>query len=707
MLASCGGSGTGPPAQSGPTPATSCVAPERPTSGATVHAERVFGTAAGLFEPIKILQAPGDPARWFVVQKGGQIKVFDTANPAGVRTWLDLGNRVVSNGESGLLGLAFHPAFPATPEVFVFYSSAGSPLISRLSRLILNDASAPTAFTEQILLTINQPSIPHHGGDIAFGPDGYLYAGLGDGEPPVGTRPPPAKALAGAMLRIDVVGVRWPAPGYNIPGDNPFAANPRCGPASNSRECPEIFAWGFRNPFRWSFDPETAALWLGDVGEFSYEEINQISNGRNYGWPCREGLHSFDTTQNCGTNLVDPVAEYDHSQGDSAIVGGVVYRGNLLAGLRGQYLFSDFVSGRIFALDDNGSGGFALRVIADTTMNIATMTTGADGEVYVADNAVTDAGIYKLVAGPGATADTIPENLKDTGCVDPANPAEPVAGMIPYEVNAPFWSDGASKSRYLALPAGATIQVDPISGHWDLPPGSVLLKRFKRDDRLVETRLLMRHPDGTWAGYTYQWNDAATVATRVTGGTTAEFNGQAWTYPSEGQCMRCHTAAAGFSLGLKTPQLNRELGAAPSTNQLTALAEQGLLSAPLPAAPNLLPRLPDPADPSATISDRARAYLDTNCSQCHRPGGPTPSGMDLRFETPLAQAGFCDVAPGSGDLGISNSRLVAPGSASRSVLSQRMNRRDSFQMPPLGTNLADAGGTALIDAWINSLASCN
>ena len=219
---------------------------------------------------------------------------------------------------------------------------------------------------------------------------------------------------------------------------------------------------------------------------------------------------------------------------------------------------------------------------------------------------------------------------------------------------------------------------------------------------------MMRHPDGTWAGYTYQWNEEETAATRVTGGLTVEFNGQAWTYPSEGQCMRCHTAAAGFSLGLKTSQLNRELGAAPGTgaNQLTTLADQGLLAAPLGSAPDLLPRLADPAEPAAPLPERARAYLDTNCSPCHRPGGPTPVAMDLRAETPLAQTGVCNVVPAGGSLGISDARLVAPGSAARSVLFQRMTRRDSFQMPPLGTRVVDPGGAALVGAWINALASC-
>jgi len=711
VLVSCGGGGSSDSAAlNRPGSAWACVAPARPTSGATATTEAVYAQATGIREPTKIIQAPGDPSRWFVVQKGGQIKVFDVANPSAVSVYVDLASRVLSQGEGGFIGLAFHPDFPATPEIFVFYSSAGSPLVSRLSRLILDNPTTPTSFTEQILLTVNQPSVNHHGGDIAFGPDGHLYAGLGDGEPPAGTRPAPATSLRGAMLRIDVLGVTWPSPGYNIPADNPFAANPRCGPGTNSLKCPEIFAWGFRNPWRWSIDAATGVLWLADVGEYAWEEINQVRLGRNYGWPCREGLHSYDaTSEYCAADLADPEAEYGHSQGDSAVTGGFVYRGNDLPALRGRYVYADYVSGRIFVLDDNGTGGYTPRMLTDTSLGISVLALGADGELYAADSSATQSVLHKLVPAAAGPADTIPDDLADTGCVDRANPAEPAAGMIPYGVNAPLWSDGADKVRYLALSANTSVTVDPDSGHWDLPPGTVLLKRFQVQDKLVETRLLMRHPDGVWAGYTYRWNDAGTVATRVTGGGTTELAGQTWSLPSEGQCMRCHTAAAGFSLGLTTAQLNGDFRteSGVTANQLTTLEQRGVLAEPLGAEPGLLPKLPSPADQSAPAAERARAYLDSNCSQCHQPGGPTPSGMDLRYTTPLTQAGICNVAPAAGSLGISNARLVAPGSAAGSVLLARMTRRDSFQMPPLGTNVVDAEGAALVGAWINGLASCN
>jgi mono/diheme cytochrome c family protein len=237
----------------------------------------------------------------------------------------------------------------------------------------------------------------------------------------------------------------------------------------------------------------------------------------------------------------------------------------------------------------------------------------------------------------------------------------------------------------------------------------VLLKNFALKGQPVETRLLRRHPDGTWAGYTYEWNTAGTQATRVIGGKSRTVNGQTGLYPSENDCMRCHTPTAGFSLGAETAQLNGHL-IYPTTNrtanQLTTLAGIGMFSAPLPGAPASLPALPDPTDSSLPLGNRARAYLHTNCSQCHRPSGPTPSSMDLRYTTPLATTNICDVTPQSGSLGIANARLIAPGDAARSIVIARMNRRDAQGMPPLGSNQVDATGVSLLTAWVNSLAGC-
>ncbi len=218
----------------------------------------------------------------------------------------------------------------------------------------------------------------------------------------------------------------------------------------------------------------------------------------------------------------------------------------------------------------------------------------------------------------------------------------------------------------------------------------------------------MRHPDGVWAGYTFEWNPAQTDATRVIGGKTVMVAGQNWSFPSEAQCMQCHTDAAGFTLGLETAQLNGSLTYAQTgrnANQITTLNAVNVLSPPVAANP---PAYANPSDTSQTLTERARSYLHTNCANCHRPQGPTPVALDLRHDTALTQTGTCDVAPTAGDLGIANARIIAPGDDARSVLLARMSRRDAPGMPPVASNLVDAAGVQLISAWIDSLtaASC-
>jgi uncharacterized repeat protein (TIGR03806 family) len=300
----------------------------------------------------------------------------------------------------------------------------------------------------------------------------------------------------------------------------------------------------------------------------------------------------------------------------------------------------------------------------------------------------------------------MPQQLSQTGCISTATPGAPMSSStIPYTINAPFWSDGATKERAIGLPNGLNIAV-PTSGDWEPPNGTVLVKHFRLANQLVETRLFMRHTDGVWAGYTYQWNQAQTDATRVIGGGTATVGGQTWIFPSEAQCMQCHTQAAGFSLGLETAQLNRD-HTYPQTgrtaNQITTLNAISVLSPPI--APNP-PAYADPADTTRSLNDRARSYLHTNCANCHRPGGLTPTALDLRHDIALSQTGACDVVPTTGTLGIANARIIAPGDDARSVLYARMSARDANAMPPLASNVVDAAGVQLIGAWIDSLTSC-
>ncbi len=687
-----------------------CLAPPRATGNTSVTLGDPYPNLPGLSSPTKLLQAPADDSRWFVLEKAGRIRVFDNvANVAAHQLWLDISPQVNASSEGGLLGMAFHPDWPAVKEVYLSYTgNPGGPMVSRVSRFVIDDdSSLPVSVTEQVILTVNQDFDNHDGGDIAFGQDRNLYFGLGDGgsggDP--NQRAQDTTRLLGSFLRVGVLGVAWPSPGYTIPANNPFAGNPRCGPSGNAQDCPEIYAWGFRNPWRWSFDRDTDALWAGDVGQNQWEEVDVVELGGNYGWDCREGMHDFEPGNCAGGGLVEPVAEYDHSLGNS-ITGGYVYRGNAIPGLTGRYVFGDFGSGRLWALRDNGQGGYELEQLLDTSFNISSFGEDAAGEIYVLHYG---GEILRLEASGNPNADAVPDDLVDTGCVNPANPTEPASGLVPYDINAPFWSDGAQKARWLALPDAGTLTVN-ADGDWTLPPGSVAVKEFRLGGQLIETRLLMRHPDGVWAGYTYEWNDAQTQALRVRGGKLRDINGQTWIYPSESQCMECHTAAAGFALGPETAQLNGDL-TYPSTgrtaNQLATFEHIGMFSAPLPAPPASLPRMADPEDGSAPLGDRARAYLHTNCSQCHRPGGPTPSSMDLRFDTALADTNACNVTPENGFVGIPGGRIIAAGDASQSVLVERMNRRDINGMPPLGSSVVDAGGVALVSAWINSLGGCN
>ncbi len=716
-IASCGGGGGGAGnggGVSGPfglesRPANlTCIAPARPDGDATTATMDAFPTAPAFSQPTKILQAPGDASRWFVLEKTGRIRVFSVSNPAAVATWLDFSTLVNANSEGGMLGMAFHPDYPATREVFVSYTgNPGGPMVSRVSRVILDNVSSPVVTTEQILLTVDQPFGNHNGGDIAFSPDGYLYFGLGDGgggNDPFGYAQNNTRLL-GKMLRIDVVAVVYPDPGYSIPADNPFEANAKCGPAANAASCPEIYATGLRNPWRWSFDRATDDLWLGDVGEGSREEVNRIERGGNYGWNCREGFIAGPS--NCSTaGLIDPVTDYPHANGDVSITGGYVYRGTGLPALRGRYVFADFGSGRIWALEDDGQGGYSNDLLVDTPYNISAFALGENGELYFAD--ISSGQIRQLTAAAGGGVDPIPSSLADTGCVDASDPTAPASGMIPYTVNAAFWSDGAVKERYFAIPDGTTVARN-AAGDFGFPSGSVILKSFRLGGQLIETRLFMRHPDGVWAGYTYEWNSAETVATRVIGGKTRQVGAQTWIYPSEGECMQCHTSAAGFSLGPELAQLNGLFAySSPgqTANQLATLEHIGWFTALLPGEPDTLAALADPADTGESLTDRARAYLHTNCAQCHRPGGGTPSGMDLRATTALPAMNVCDVPPQLGDLGIANARLIAAGEAERSVLVERMKRRDVNGMPPIGSNLIDDDGVALLSSWIDSPGGC-
>ena len=335
---------------------------------------------------------------------------------------------------------------------------------------------------------------------------------------------------------------------------------------------------------------------------------------------------------------------------------------------------------------------------------IASFAQDNDGEIY-ALNLYTGK-IFKFVSGAATSTSGVPAKLTETGCSGDTDPKQSSSGMIPYNVNAAFWSDGAMKQRWLALPDGQTININ-TDGDFQLPPGSVLRKDFYLDNKIIETRLLAYHTDGDWAGYSYEWNDAQNEASLVADGKTKMFGTQTWTYPSGADCLRCHTVAAGRSLGLEIMQLNRDYtypATGKTDNQLLTYATMGLLTTALPSQ---LAALQNPQNTNAPLEARARAYLHANCSHCHRPGGPGGGPADFRADVAFAQMGVCNADPATGSLGVNNVKLLTPGNPNLSLISLRMHDTVAYRMPPLTSSLVDTQGSALIDTWITSLTSCS
>jgi glucose/arabinose dehydrogenase len=318
-------------------------------------------------KPIFLAPSPDQTNRLFVVEQNGHILIVkgDTVLPT---PFMDIGEKLSTGGERGLLGLAFHPGFSENGRLFVNYTRRedGATVIAEYQ---VSSNPNQAAQKESVLLVIPQPYGNHNGGMIAFGPDHYLYIGMGDG----GSGGDPKNyaqnrnELLGKFLRIDVDQQRP----YGIPPDNPFVQE-------NGQ--PEIFAWGLRNPWRFSFDRETGNLWAGDVGQNQWEEINVIQNGKNYGWRFLEGTHCFNPETNCRSvkNLVDPVTEYAHLSGRCSVTGGYVYRGTKIPALLGTYVFGDFCSGEIWGYREGET-----RLLLTTDLQISSFGEARDGELYV------------------------------------------------------------------------------------------------------------------------------------------------------------------------------------------------------------------------------------------------------------------------------------------------------------------------------------
>ena len=378
-----------------------------------IHYQHVF-PALSFDNPTTLLLQADDNSRWYIAEKGGKIFFFDNNPDVKNKTlYLDISARVDESFEGGLLGMAFDPKFTSNGFVYLSYTTSDFPendnsdlITSRLSRFSVNkDNTQIIPDSEIVLLSLDQPWNNHNGGNILFGPDGYLYLGFGDGGA-WGDQKNYAqntRTWFGSILRLDVSpeNVNKDAERkYAIPPDNPFVASKDC---NDGKGCPEIYAWGFRNPWRFSFDAATGALWVGDVGQGEWEEIDRVEKGRNYGWRCYEGNEKYNFKEcNSDTQYTAPVLAYSHRPSDSArdgmaasVTGGYIYRGKIMKDYTGSYFYADFIHGLIFVAADAYGESPEGKLLLDTDFFIVSFSQDNSGEIYFLSYQE-NAGIYQL-----------------------------------------------------------------------------------------------------------------------------------------------------------------------------------------------------------------------------------------------------------------------------------------------------------------------
>lgn len=688
-----------------------------------------------LFEPLSAGLVPG-ANRFGVATRPGKIYTFE------IKPDVEQADLLLDVGRSAY-GVGFHPRFADNGYFYVSYvldplnpSEKGS----RLSRFTARAGDRRVADPASEKVILEWPSGGHNGGCIRFGPDGFLYLSTGDGSGIADSLETGQKIddLLGAILRIDVDRTEQDR-SYAIPADNPFAGR------KDARG--EIWSFGHRQAWKFSFDPPTGRLWAGEVGQDLWEMIYLIRKGGNYGWSVREGQHPFRPERPRGLGEFEkPVVEHPHSDFRS-ITGGYVYGSQRLKDLQGAYIYGDYDTGKIWMLRyDGGAAGQPGRVIenrelADTQLRTVEFAQDAAGEVYMVDFA--GGGFHRLVPAPAeAAAKPFPLKLSETGLFASTKDHRPAKGLIPYSVNAPLWSDGAEKERFIALPGDSKIEMDDVvyphgpdypDRGWRFPDGTVLVKSFSLDlkagdpasRKRLETRILQyRKMPGNddeygaqyWFGYTYVWNDAQTDADLVAaGGLDREFTIEdpaadggrrklSWRFPSRAECALCHTMAAKYVLGVNTLQFNKDHNyGGVVANQLATLEHLGVFDKPLEKQPDELPRIVDYQDKSQDLHLRARAYLHANCAHCHRKWGGGNADFDLQASLPLTGLQAVNVRPGQGAFGLNDPRVVAPGDPARSMILHRMQLTGLGRMPHIASRAVDKDGVGLVRAWLDEL----
>ena len=678
-------------------------------------------------QPLELTSVPGTNLLG-VAERFGKIYLFE--NKQGVTE-----KQLLLDVKKTVYGLVFHPGFPSNGLFFVTQVNdplKEEPTGSQLVRYQVEKGQPLRVKPDSEVVIIQWPSGGHNGGCIRFGPDGYLYIATGDGSgiaDQLETGQNPNDLLA-SILRIDV---EHPEIGkkYSVPEDNPFVGK--------SGFQPEVWAYGLRQAWKFSFDPVTKRLWAGEIGQDLWEMIHLIQKGGNYGWSIQEANHAFRPDRPKGpTPILPPLVEHSHTDFRS-ITGGYVYRGSRLKSIKEAYVYADYDTGKIWSLNYDGTSVQQHRQLADTLLRIVALGQDQRNELYFVD--FIGGNLHRLVPRPDSSTqqNEFPQKLSETGLFTSTKDMTPATGLIPYSVNSPLWSDYATKERYLALPGLTQIEYDaviypqPAPGvppGWRFPDGTVLVKTFSLEMetgnpeslRRLETRLLhQKRIPGTdevgaqvWQGYVYMWNEEQTDAhllradgsdekyiIRMPDGGTRE---QTWHFPSRSECTLCHNTAAKYVLGINTLQLNKDHDYGEVVaNQISTLNHLSIFTEPLPIPPEKLDYLVDYRDKDLDLDQRARSYLHANCAHCHVKWGGGNADFQLIGTMTLNQTGVVNTRPAHGNFGLDEPRLLVPGHPEKSIIAYRMEKLGLGRMPHVASNEVDQEGVKLIRKWIRSL----
>ena len=655
--------------------------------------------------PVELMPL-GSTGRLMVLEVGGRLLTFpdrDDCEAADVA--LDLKAQGVKVTRA--FGFGIHPDFDNNREIFVVYidNAIDGPDKTKLTRWKVRETDPPTVDPDSEEVLLRWASGGHNGCAIRFDHDGYLYFSAGDGARPY----PPDEFdvsqdlsdLRSTICRIDI-NRRDQAKGYAIPPDNPFIDTPGARP--------EIWAFGFRNPWRFSIVPGTNRIFCGDVGWELWELLYDVRRGGNYGWSIFEGPQPIRSDIKRGpAEISKPLVAYPHSVGLS-ITGGLVYRGERFPELRDAYLYGDYVTGLLWGVRTDEVPVIWNPVLAATGLRIISFCETRDREALLLDYA---GGIYGLE--PNQSDDkqqrAFPTRLSDTGLFQSTEDQTPADGVYEYQPTVQAWQDGATSQFFVGLPGSSTVKTHRMQRNWRNPKGAVYARTLSKaivlggneTEQRIETQLL--HFDGVnWQPYSYLWNDEQTDAELVPsrGGIkdiavmrAGKVIDQQWRISNRSECRSCHTPQTGGAVGFSFENLGRY--------QSKRFVNLRLLNQ-MPSKNWNVRYMVDPHDESADLDSRARSYLAANCAHCHRRGGGGTAPLDLVYANDNESINALDFAPTQGTFGIADAKVITPGNPYASVLYHRIATSGAGHMPKLWQGDNEAFGIQLIHDWIRSLA---